>query len=86
MDAKIFLSPHFSMEDKRVAIELWKAEWFPLKNIRKHLHMSESSLRHVLIHAKSQGEDIDYLKSLVESMPRRLEAVLRNSRITNKYF
>ena len=58
---------------------------FPLMNIREHLYMSESSLRHVLRHAMSQGEDIDYLKSLVESMPRRLEAILKNSRNPNKY-
>ena len=31
--------PNFSMEDKRVAVELWKAK-VPLKNIREQLNMS----------------------------------------------
>ena len=73
------------MEDKRVAFELWKGGWFPLKNIREQIHLLKCSLRHILKHAKSQGEDMDYLKSLVESMPRRLEAILKNSRNPNKY-
>ena len=31
--------PNFSMEDKRVAVALWKAK-IPLKNIREQLNMS----------------------------------------------
>ena len=67
------------MEDKRVAFELWKGGWFPLKNIREHIHLLKCSLRHILKHAKSQGEDPDFLKSMVESMTRRLEVVIQNS-------
>ena len=61
MDAKTFSSSHISMEDKRVAFELWKGGWFPLKNIREHIHLLKCSMRHIIIlkHAKSQGEDID---------------------------
>ena len=43
--------PNFSMEDKRVAVELWKAE-VPFKKIREQLRMSEATLRQVLGHAK----------------------------------
>jgi hypothetical protein len=48
MDAEnIAPSKHFSLEDKRVAIELWKAK-VPLKSIRDQLSMSESTLRQIL--------------------------------------
>ena len=43
--------PNFSMEDKQVAVELWKAI-VPLKRIREQLGMSEAMLRRVLGHAK----------------------------------
>ena len=52
MEEKKVPSSHFSMEDKRVAVELWKAG-VPLKNIREQLKMSERSLRRILAHAKS---------------------------------
>ena len=40
------------------------------------LSLVRNSLRHVLRHAKSQGEDIDSLKSLVESMlPQSLKKI-----------
>jgi hypothetical protein len=45
--------PNFSMEDKRVAVELWKAK-VPLKRIREQLGMSEATLRRVLDHAKKR--------------------------------
>ena len=35
---------NFSMEDKQVAVELWKAK-VPLKKIREQLRMSEATLR-----------------------------------------
>ena len=54
MEANKFPSSHFSMEDKRVAVELWKAG-VPLKNIREQLKMLERSLQHILAHAKSCG-------------------------------
>ena len=73
------------MNDKRVAIELCTAGWFHLKNIRKHLHLLECSLRHILIHVKSLGEDIDYVKSVMETMTRRLDLVIQNSGNPNKF-
>ncbi len=42
---------HFSLETKRVAIELWKAK-VPLKSIRAQLSMSESTLRQILASRK----------------------------------
>ena len=47
MDTKINSLSHFSMNNKRVATELWTAGWFHLKNMRKHLHLLECSLRHI---------------------------------------
>ncbi len=49
--AHIAPTPHFSQEDKRVAVELWKAN-VPLKSIRDQLNMSESTLRRVLSFAR----------------------------------
>ena len=42
--ANIGHSAHFSLEDKGVAIELWKAK-VTLKSIRAQLNMSEATLR-----------------------------------------
>ncbi len=74
--------PYFSMEDKRVAVELWKAK-VPLKRIRDQLQDSKAtSLPQLQQEIKFLGtlqmDDIQYLKNLVESMPRRLEAVILN--------
>jgi ABC-type uncharacterized transport system YnjBCD substrate-binding protein len=44
-------SKPFSREEKRVAIELWRAK-VPLKAIRDQVKMSESTLRRVLAFAK----------------------------------
>ena len=40
-------APNFSMDDKRMAVELWKAK-IPLKNIREQLNMSKATLKRVL--------------------------------------
>jgi hypothetical protein len=42
---------HFSLADKRVAVELWKAN-VPLKSKGKLLNMSDMSLRRILVFAK----------------------------------
>lgn len=42
---------HFTMEDRRVAVELRRAK-VPLKSIRQQLNMSESTLRRILAYAK----------------------------------
>ncbi len=70
----------FSREEKRVAIELWKAK-VPLKAIRKQLNISESTLRRVL----ARMSDSDYLKKLVESMPRRLAEEIEKDGATTGY-
>jgi exonuclease VII large subunit len=81
--------PNFSMEDKRVAVELWKAK-VPLKRIREQLQDSKAtSLPQLQQEIKFlwtlQMDDIQYLKNLVESMPRRLEAVILNEGNSTKY-
>ena len=81
--------PNFSTEDKRVAVELWKAK-VPLKRIREQLQDSKaSSLPQLQQEIKFlwtlQMDDIQYLKNLVESMPRRLEAVILNEGNSTKY-
>jgi hypothetical protein len=48
-------SKHFSQEQKRVAVELFKAK-VPRKCIRKQLQMSQHILRHILSHAKSHPD------------------------------
>ena len=39
MDTKINSLSHFSLNNKRVATEIWTAGWFHFKNVRKHLHL-----------------------------------------------
>jgi transposase len=52
MDAKENnFSKHFSSDEKKVAITLWKAK-VPLKAIREQCNMSERTLRRILTHAK----------------------------------
>ena len=81
--------PNFSMEDKRVAVELWKAK-VPLKRIREQLQDSKAtSLPQLQQEIKFlwtlQMDDIQSLKNLVESMLRRLEAVILKEGNSTKY-
>ena len=81
--------PNFPMEDKRVAVGLWKAK-VPLKQVLKQAPGSKpTSLPQLQQEIKFlrtlQMDDIQYLKNLVESMPRRLEAVLLNEGNSTKY-
>jgi hypothetical protein len=81
--------PNFSMEDKRLAVELWKAK-VPLKRIREQLQDSKAtSLPQLQQEIKClwtlQMDDIQYIKNLVESMPRRLEAVILTEGNSTKY-
>jgi hypothetical protein len=82
-------------EVKMAAIELWKAK-VPLASIRQQLKMPERTLCRILAHEKQNpGEitelwtikmaDSEYLKKLVESMPRRLSNVIKRERGTSKY-
>jgi hypothetical protein len=50
-------SKPFSREEKRVAIELWRAK-VPLKAIRDQVQMSESTLRRVLAFAKKNPDTL----------------------------
>jgi hypothetical protein len=85
----LLCGPKPSMEDKRVVVELWKAK-VPLKRIREQLQDSKAtSLPQLQQEIKFlwtlQMDDIQYLKNLVESMPRRLEAVILNVGNSTKY-
>jgi hypothetical protein len=67
------------------AIELSKAK-VPLKKIRDQLNISESSLRRILRRLWTlRMDDSDYLKALVESMPRWLAEVIELEGVTTKY-
>ncbi len=81
--------PNFSMEDKRVAVELWKAK-IPLKRIREQLQDSKATSfpqlqQEIKFLRTLQMDDIQYLKNLLESMLRRLEAVILNEGNSTKY-
>ena len=134
---------NFTVEDKRVAIGLWKGG-LPLSKIREQLQMSKASLKRILATARknptlpvakrkvgtgrkstinqeilnpiencwawmkdqltdcnatslpalqleitrlwvTRMENSDYLRSLVESMPRRLQEVISKAGNTTKY-
>ncbi len=68
-------------EDKRAAIELWRAK-VPLSNIRKQLKMSERTLRRILSFAKTnplnpiKPRKPAFLQNLVTSMPTRMLEVI----------
>ena len=59
-----------SQEDKKVAVELWKAE-VPLKTIMKQLQMIKLTLKRILAYARANTEapvGKRVLKKMVESM------------------
>ena len=72
---------NFSIEDKRVAIGLKKAG-VPLKKIMEQLQMSKLEVKKLWV---QRMEDSSYLRSLVQSMPRRLQAVIQNNGNATKY-
>ena len=74
---------HLSTAKKTSAVELNKAG-VPLSTIRKQLDMSRTTLFRVLVVAKKNPEnrvtrmdDSTDLKNLIDSMPRRLQDVIR---------
>lgn len=83
---------HFSNDEKRAAIELWRAK-IPLKDIRKQLEMSESTLRRILAFAKASpsypirlrkpvtGRKCKVLPAMKRAMKTKIEA---NPTITAK--
>jgi hypothetical protein len=66
-------SKHFSSDEKKLAIALWKAK-VPLKTIRDQCNMSEKTLWRILTHACPGKENRN--RKLLDSMPRRLEEVI----------
>ena len=71
---------NFTVEDKRVAIGLWKGG-LPLSKIREQLQLQLEITRLWV----TRMENSDYLRSLVESMPRRLQEVISKAGNTTKY-
>jgi isocitrate dehydrogenase len=71
----------FSREDKRLAIELWRAK-VPLSTIRKQLKMSERSLRRILSVVKS-NPDAPVVRRKRD--PRRLQEVIQRDGAATKY-
>ncbi len=74
-------SKHFSSEEKKVAIALWKAK-VPLKTVREQFKISEDQrikeIKRVWI--------IKMDKSMfMESMPRRLEEVILRQGVSTNY-
>jgi hypothetical protein len=74
-------SKHFSSEEKKVAIALWKAK-VPLKTVREQFKISEDQrikeIKRVWI--------IKMDKSMfMDSMPRRLEEVILRQGVSTKY-
>ena len=65
---------NFTVEDKRVAIGLWKGG-LPLPALQ--LEITRLWV--------TRMENSDYLRSLVESMPRRLQEVISKAGNTTKY-
>jgi hypothetical protein len=72
----------FSREDMRVAIELWMPK-VSLATIRKQLMVDW--MRHILELWTTKMSDIDYLRTLVERMHRRLKEVIQRGEAATKY-
>ena len=78
----------FSHADKRAAVELWKAK-VSQKAIRDQLGMSKATLKRILAFAKANPENPiagrKTGRSLVTSMPRRLQEVIQKDGWTTHY-
>jgi hypothetical protein len=74
-------SKHFSSEEKKVAIALWKAK-VPLKTVREQFKISEDQR----IKEIKRLWIIKMDKSVfMDSMPRRLEEVILRQGVSTKY-
>ena len=89
---------HWSMEEKRVAIELWPGnspDLNPIENcwdwMKKQLRNEQNittiaELEEAITRLWTvRMADSDYLRSLVESMPRRLAEVIERGGNPTKY-
>ncbi len=78
-------SKHFSSEEKKVAMALWKAK-VPLKTVREQFKISEDQrikeIKRLWIIKTDKSE---YLKKLMDSMPRRLKEVIVRQGASTKY-
>jgi hypothetical protein len=78
-------SKHFSSEEKKVAMALWKAK-VPLKTFREQWKILEDQrikeIKRLWIIKMDKSE---YLKKLMDSMPRRLEEVIARKGASIKY-
>jgi hypothetical protein len=78
-------SKHFSREEKKVAMALWKAK-VPRKTVREQCKISEDQrikeIKRLWIIKMDKSE---YLKKLMDSMPRRLEEIIARQGASTKY-
>ena len=78
-------SKHFSSEEKKVAMALWKAK-VPLKTVREQCKISEDQRIEVIKRLWIiKMDNSKYLKKLMESMPRRLQEVIARQGASTKY-
>ena len=93
MEAK---GAHFSSGTRRVAFELWRAKVpNPIENVWSWMkkQLSENSTATNLVDWKIEVNELwvlrmsnsQYLRNLVESMPRRLEDVISREENPTKY-
>jgi hypothetical protein len=69
-------SRHFSSEEKKVAMALWKAK-VPLKTVREQCKISEDQrIKEIKRLWIIKMDYYKYLKKLMVSMPRKLEKVI----------
>ncbi len=70
---------NFKTDSKRAAVELWRAG-VHLATIRKHLKMSESTLRRILAVARKNPtlpvEEVDFPQNMVVGLPTRFQEVI----------
>jgi hypothetical protein len=74
-------SKSFSREEKRVAIELWRAKVPLMANFEKSFGLCQEKSWHF----GCWMSDSDYLKKLVESTPRRLADTIDKKGTTTGY-
>ena len=78
-------SKHFSSEEKKVAMALWKAK-VPLKTVREQCKISEDQrIKDIKRLWIIKMDNSEYLKKLMDSMPRRLEEVIARKGASIKY-
>jgi hypothetical protein len=69
-------SKHFSSEEKKVAMALWKDK-VPLKTVREQCKISEDQrIKEIKRLWIIKMDYYKYLKKLMDSMPRKLEEVI----------